>query len=218
MITLFQHGNDESAGEIETCLTEREIPHAIIRFFDDDPVPECLPSHLIILGGQMSVNDSADYPVFHEEKSMIRTMVAAGRPVLGICLGAQMIASAFGERVVRGPAELGWTGIHGCSDTPDPLFPGSFTVFHWHNETFGLPENAVLLATGAIVRNQAFRLGSAVGVQYHPEVTQDIITCWAKDLPAARKKALMDDSEFYREMNRRHCRSLVDLFLRRWNS
>jgi GMP synthase (glutamine-hydrolysing) len=218
MITLFQHGNDEAAGEIETCLKERNISHSICRLFEEDATPEKLPSGLIVLGGQMSVNDTADYPFFKDEKRIIREMIAAKRPVLGICLGAQMIASAFGQQVTRGPREQGWTKIHGCRDSIRPLFPDSFTVFHWHDETFFLPAGAEILATGTLVKNQAFRLGSAVGVQFHPEVTEQIISCWSKDLSADMRSELKDDSDHYREISRRQCYSLIDQFLRGWDS
>jgi GMP synthase-like glutamine amidotransferase len=218
MIALFQHGSEEPAGEIETYLTEYRVPHSTLRLFENDTIPKELPSRFIILGGQMSVNDSKDYPFFKGEKRVIREMVAAEKPVLGICLGAQMIASAFGQEVIRGPCEQGWTRIHGCGTRMRPLFPETFTAFHWHNETFNLPEGAKLLATGAVVKNQAFRLGSAVGVQFHPEVTGQIISCWSKDLQAETKRTLMQDTDQYREMNRQHCRTLIDQFLRGWDS
>lgn len=218
MITLFQHGSDESAGEIAIFLTERGVPYATIRLFEGEALPENLPSGLIVLGGQMSINDSAFYPFFPEEKRIIREMVEAGKPVLGICLGAQMIASAFGEEVIRGPGELGWTSIKGCAGSMRPLFPETFTVFHWHNETFRLPPGAELLATGPIVRNQAFRLGSAVGVQFHPEVTDEIICCWSKDMLPEKQEKLMVESEYFRETNRMQCRSLINRFLRGWDS
>jgi GMP synthase-like glutamine amidotransferase len=218
MITLFQHGSDESAGEIAICLTEWGVPYTTIRLFDGEALPENLPSGLIILGGQMSVNDSARYPFFSEEKRIIREMVAAGKPVLGICLGAQMIASAFGEAVIGGPGELGWTCIQGCGGGTRQLFPEIFTVFHWHHETFRLPPGAELLATGFVVRNQAFRLGSAVGVQFHPEVTGEIISCWSKDMVPERQEKLRDESEYFRAMNRTQCRSLIHRFLKGWDS
>jgi GMP synthase (glutamine-hydrolysing) len=217
MITLFQHGSDESPGEIAICLSEWGVPYSTIRLFEGETIPGNLPSGLIVLGGQMSVNDSALYPFFPKEKRIIREMVAAGKPVLGICLGAQMIASAFGEAVVQGPGELGWTSIQGCGGGTRPLFPETFTVFHWHNETFRLPPGAELLATGPIVRNQAFRLGSAVGIQFHPEVTGQIISCWSKDVPPEKKELLMAESEHFRETNRKQCRSLINLFLRGWD-
>jgi GMP synthase (glutamine-hydrolysing) len=217
MITLFQHGIDESAGEIETCLARMVIPYSTIRLFEDDPLPEELPSGLIILGGQMSINDVGDYPFFRDEKQIVRKMVAAERPVLGICLGAQMIASAFGEQVIPGPREQGWTRIHGCGENLRPAFPGTLTVFHWHNETFELPAGAELLATGKIVKNQAFRLGSAVGVQFHPEVTGLIISYWSKDLPPDSKSEMKEDTEHYCDISLQQCHSLIEQFLWGWD-
>jgi GMP synthase (glutamine-hydrolysing) len=218
MMTLFQHGSEEPAGEIDAYLTECRVPHSTLRLFENNTITKELLSHLIILGGQMSVNDSKDHPFFKDEKRVIREMVAAEKPVLGICLGAHMIASAFGQMVLRGPCEQGWTRIHGCGARIRPLFPETFTVFHWHNETFHLPEGAKLLATGPAIKNQAFRLGSAVGVQFHPEVTGQVISCGSKDLRANTKRTLMQDTEKYRDMNRQHCRTLIDQFLWGWDS
>jgi GMP synthase-like glutamine amidotransferase len=218
MITLFQHGSEEPAGEIETYLSECRVPHSTLRLFENETMPKELPSRLIILGGHMSVNDFKDYPFFKDEQRITREMVAAEKPVLGICLGAQMIASAFGQKVIWGPCEQGWTRIHGCGDRIRPHFPETFMVFHWHKETFHLPEGAELLATGPAIKNHAFRLGSAVGVQYHPEVTGEIITGWSKDLRADTKRTLMQDTEQYREMNRQHCRTLIDQLLGGWDS
>lgn len=217
MITLFQHGMDESPGEIEIYLRELRIPFEVIRLFEDSTVPEVLPSHLVVLGGQMSVNDTEAYPFLLDEKRIIREMVAFGRPVLGICLGAQMIASAFEERVFPGTRERGWVPVQACGNTLHTFFPQSLTVFHWHNETFTLPAAAMLLATGTVVRNQAFRLGSAVGVQYHPEVTRGIISRWATELRPEEREDMLHEYEKYSKMNRQNCRFLIDHFLRGWN-
>ena len=117
----------------------------------------------------------------------MRNAIDRGCTVLGICLGAQMIAPACGMQVYPKERELGWRTIHGCAPGMDHLFPGSFPVFHWHTETFDLPEGAELLATGSAVPNQAFLLGHALGVQFHPEVTAPVIAQWAKDLGDAER-------------------------------
>lgn len=217
MITLFQHGKDESPGEIEIYLRELRVPFEVNRLFETDTLPAVLPSGLIVLGGQMSVNDMRKYPFLAEEKRVIREMIAAGRPVLGICLGAQMIASAFGELVFRDTRERGWIPVYPCSNAANPFFPESLKVFHWHDETFALPAGATLLATGSVIKNQAFRLGSAIGVQFHPEVTKDIISRWATELGPEGKEEMLRESENYCEMNRQNCRRLLDQFLRGWN-
>jgi len=139
MVTRFQHGKDESPGEIGIYLRELGISFTTVRLYEHGNVPRALPSALIILGGRMSVNDTKEYPFLLDEQRVIREMVAAGRPVLGICLGAQLIAAAFGEQVFLGTRERGWVSVYPCGGTENTIFPEPLTVFHWHNETFTLP-------------------------------------------------------------------------------
>ena len=218
MITIFQHGEQESPGGIAMSLQRQGLPFEIQRLFETREVPDILPSRLILLGGQMSVNDTGDYSFFTAEKQVIRKMVAQKRAVLGICLGAQMIASAFGERVFPLEKERGWCPVHGCGQGAGPRFPASFTVFHWHNETFNLPQGATLLSYGDTVKNQAFRLGSAVGVQFHPEVTLPIIARWANDLGTQEKQKIIGESGRHLPGNARLCHRLVDAFIRGWSA
>jgi GMP synthase-like glutamine amidotransferase len=127
-----------------------------------------------------------------------------------------MIASAFGQQVFPGTHERGWVQVYPAGNTGNPFFPKPHTVFQWHNETFDLPKEAVLLAQGNVIKNQAFRLGSALGVQHHPEVTKDIISRWAMELRPEEKEEMLRESEIYSEMNRKNCHRLVDQFLRSW--
>ena len=136
---------------------------------------------LIFLGGPMSVND--DLPYLAREMEWIRQAVAQRRPVLGICLGAQLIARALGATVRSNAAkEIGWYDLRFTdAAASDPLFQGLSleTVFHWHGETFDLPPGAELLASSELCRNQAFRLGDGVyGLQFHLEVTPEMIADW----------------------------------------
>ena len=218
MITIFQHGEHESSGEIGIYLQKRNLPFETERLFETGEVPEILPSQLILLGGPMSINDTGDNPFFAAEKQVIRKMVAQKKPVLGICLGAQMIASAFGEWVFPLEEELGWCQVHGCGPDAAPHFPASFTVFHWHYETFNLPQGATLLSYGDTVKNQAFRLGSAVGVQFHPEVTLPIIAQWVNDLGTQEKQKIICESTRHLPGNARRCHSLVDAFIGGWSA
>src|ERR1700754_2834577 len=149
---------------------------------------------LIILGGPMSVHDEAEFPWLRAEKDLIAAAIGAGKRVLGICMGAQLIADVKGGRVYPNPEkEIGffpvlWTdearrmfpggaelSIGGKGSVADGLGPGG-EFFHWHGETFDLPPGAVHLAYSAGCVNQAFRLGENVlGLQFHPEATSDII-------------------------------------------
>ena len=131
---------------------------------------------LVVMGGPMSVNDEADFPWLAAEKRFIAEVVARGRPVLGICLGAQRIASAHGARVFRNTAkEIGWFDIQAADGVDEGFrFPETATVLHWHGETFELPPGARLLASSAACRHQAFQLGErAIGLQFHLEMSDE---------------------------------------------
>jgi GMP synthase-like glutamine amidotransferase len=139
---------------------------------------------LILLGGSMSTNDNLSF--LNREIECVRAAVQAGKPVLGICLGAQLIAKALGAKVYpNGKKEIGWAPVT-FTDTAwnDPLFHGhgSEVIFHWHGETFDLPEGAELLASSADCRHQAFRLGDRIyGLQFHLEVTPEMISHWCRE-------------------------------------
>ena len=216
MITILQHGEHEPAGTIEDTLQEGSEPFRILRMYEGAPVPSNPPEKLIVLGGQMSVNDDREFPFLAEEKLLVKKAVARDSVVLGICLGAQMIAAACGKTVYNGEKELGWRTITGCNSPGNRFLPGHFEVFHWHKETFDLPEGARLLATGTAVKNQAFMLNNALGVQFHPEVTKEIIASWAKDLGADEKAGILKDSEEKLAENRILCDAIVHAFLAGW--
>jgi GMP synthase-like glutamine amidotransferase len=137
---------------------------------------------LILMGGPMSAND--DVPYIRRGLELIGEAARLGLPILGVCLGSQLIAKALGSRVYKNPVkEIGWFPIHWTEATArDPLhrgLSGSDTVFHWHGETFDLPAGAELLASSDACRNQAYRVGSNIyGLQYHLEVTPAMITDW----------------------------------------
>jgi len=136
---------------------------------------------LVIMGGGMSVNDEDRFPWLAAEKRMVRQAIDQGKIVLGVCLGAQMIAAALGARVRRHAVkEIGWFPIEREPSAADhPLarwLPPRADVFHWHGETFDLPEGAVHLARSAACRHQAFAWGQHVlALQFHLEVTPALV-------------------------------------------
>jgi len=130
---------------------------------------------LVVMGGPMSVNDEDEFPWLAQEKAFVRAAVESGTPVLGVCLGAQLIASALGAKVYRNPIkEIGFYPVCAVADAPSGCFrfPESVLVFHWPAETFDLPQGAVHLARSTGCENQAFQIGSSViGLQFHLETT-----------------------------------------------
>ena len=148
------------------------------RFFETAELPGINEIDLlIIMGGPMSVNDENELPWLIREKRFICDAIDNGKPVLGICLGAQLIASAMGAKIFPNAfKEIGWFPIQGISsiDSSAFRFPASAEVFHWHGETFDLPTGAILLARSEGCENQAFQIGkSVIGLQFHLETTPE---------------------------------------------
>ena len=149
-------------------------------------LPEIRDDHagVVVYGGPESVNDLQRWPYLRDELDWIGTWLATGRPYFGICLGAQLLATALGARVSRHPEghhEIGYVEI-----APTPAANGfmddSLHVYHWHNEGFDVPDSAELLATGPVFGNQAFRAGpKTYGIQFHPEVTPKVFGRWIEE-------------------------------------
>lgn len=176
---VLQHVPFEDVGSIAPWLAEQGAVVGYTRFFESSRLPAVRGLDLVIaMGGPMSVNDEASLPWLANEKQFLREAILHGVPVVGICLGAQLIASALGARVHPGPdKEIGWFDIEACPPAADCFrFPGRAKVFHWHGETFDLPPDAVRLARSEACENQAFQLGSKViGLQFHLETTPESV-------------------------------------------
>jgi len=176
-VQVLQHAPFEGLGSIAPWLERHSADVRLVRLFAGDPIPPVDHVDLLIaMGGPMSVNDEADFPWLRAGKALVRDAMAAGLPVLGVCLGAQLIASACGARVYRNASrEIGWFPIQAVPNaTPAFGFPPEMSVFHWHGETFDLPAGAMHLARSEGCEHQAFQIGrTVIGLQFHLEMTEE---------------------------------------------
>ncbi|MEX0961045.1 MAG: type 1 glutamine amidotransferase [Burkholderiales bacterium] len=176
---ILQHVPFEGPGSIGDWLKSSRTVVAHTLFFEDDSLPAVAEIDLVVaMGGPMSVNDETAYPWLVAEKRFIREAIEAGKAVVGICLGAQLIASALGARVYpNDEKEIGWFPVYGVQATESRQgfpFPVATPAFHWHGETFDLPDGAVHLARSAACVNQAFQFGgNVVALQFHLETTPE---------------------------------------------
>lgn len=183
-VLVFRHVPFEDVGHIGAVLAERSVGCDYADLYRDGaPLPDIASyAGLIFMGGPMSANDAL--PFLERERVLIAQAAGRGQPLLGICLGSQLIARSLGAEVHRNPGkEIGWFDIHFTgAAAEDPLFrdiPGPETVFHWHGETWELPAGSELLARSRACRNQAFRAGRNIyGLQFHLETTPAMIEDW----------------------------------------
>jgi GMP synthase-like glutamine amidotransferase len=174
----LQHVPFEGLGSIAAWLQKSRYTITGTKFFESETLPDLDGINLlIVMGGPMSINDEFEYPWLVMEKVFIREAVLSGMPVLGVCLGAQLIAGAMGASIYRNPVkEIGWFPIQGVpsGDSSSFCFGPEVEVFHWHGETFDLPDGAMRIAKSRGCENQGFQLGrSAVGLQFHLETTPE---------------------------------------------
>lgn len=184
-VLAIRHVAFEDLGTLAPVLGERGIDvryaEAGDGLADVDPLA---PALLVVLGGPIGVYEAADYPFLADEIRLLEARLAAGRPLLGICLGCQLLAAALGARVYPGPAkEIGWGPLTltaaGLGSVLAPLAGPGVQVLHWHGDTFDLPAGAVRLASTDRYANQAFAWGRmALGLQFHPEVTAAALEHW----------------------------------------
>lgn len=172
-VHVLQHMPNEGLGSIAGWLDCAGAAVSFTRFYETAELPPVAGIDLVIaLGGPMSVNDEAALPWLVAEKQFLREAMQHGVAVLGICLGAQLIASALGARVYPNTQkEIGWFPVTGIGGREGCFrFPPVIDVFHWHGETFELPPGAVLLARSEACEHQAFQIGSnIIGLQFHLE-------------------------------------------------
>jgi GMP synthase (glutamine-hydrolysing) len=188
LIVIVQNDPNCPAGTCLELLAASGRRHAVLNAFQGDPFPD--PGELggvIVLGGDMGVHETERFPYLDRVRDFMGAALRAGTPLLGICLGGQLLAQVAGGTVAS-PSPHGEHGICRVALTAagaaDPLFAGvasPFVTFQLHNDSFTLPPGATLLADSPACPAQAFSLGgNAYAVQFHPEVDRDIVTCWER--------------------------------------
>ncbi len=185
---LVTHHPLDGPGVIARELLHRGVTLREVRAYAGDAIPASLDraSALVVMGGPMAADDEADHPFLAAEKRLLAAATSAGVHVLGVCLGAQLLACATGGGIVRGgvrPTEIGWYEVERSGR--DPLFdalPAKLTPFHWHGDLIVPPPRALLLARSRATPVQAFRLGErAYGIQFHLESTAPMIDAMVRD-------------------------------------
>lgn len=228
-VLVFQHDPFEDLGFFGEVLEKQGEEYRVLRLFDGEmPAEEWKQvKALIVLGGPMGVDDEG-FPFLRWERRIIRAAIDEAVPMLGICLGAQLIAAELGARVFRGAVkEIGWSQVsitpHGQVDSLLGYLPENATVFQWHSDGFDLPPGAIRLASSAHYGTQAFRLGKTIyGLQFHLEVTPPMISRWieerSKDLaltPYALPDKIVADTQSYGPTLKYYGQRFLGEFLRR---
>jgi len=183
-VAIFRHSRTEGPGYFAIFLEAHGIPWQLIAIDEGAAVPNdpAAFSGLCFMGGPMSVNDPL--PWIEEVCTLIRRAVEAGVPVIGHCLGGQLMSKALGGTVARNPVkEIGWGGVSASNNPAVKHWLGEqreAVVFHWHGETFSLPPGATTLLASTYCANQAFILGPHLGMQCHIEMLPEMIRSWSK--------------------------------------
>ncbi len=199
-VAVLQHAAPEGPGLIGAALACEGVPFDVVRVDEGAPVPldgEELAG-LVVMGGPMGVYEADRYPHLGRELRLVEWFLRRERPVLGVCLGSQLLAAALGARVyASGRLEIGWVPVSlepGAAG--DPLLggaPAQFTPLQWHGDAFDLPRGAVRLARSALTETQAFRLGaSAWGLLFHLEASVEQVEAMASAFPDDLRRAGVD--------------------------
>ena len=229
-VLVFQHDPFEDLGWFAEVLEQQGADYRVLRLFHGEMPAEDWQrvGALIVLGGPMSANEEDRFPFLRWEKRIIRAAIDESVPILGVCLGAQLIAASLGTPIFHGPVkEIGWSPIsitpHGQVDSLLGYLPDRATVFQWHGDGFELPVGAIHLASSVNYKNQAFRIGRGIyGLQFHLEVTPTMIERWiderSKDFalaPYVLPDKILADTRNYAAALRYYAERCITEFVRR---
>lgn len=222
-VLIVKHIPNEGPGLIGPFFEKQDWPIEIVDLSQGDRLPHTLDdlAAVVALGGPMNVYEEDKYPFLKKEDDFISRLIVEEIPFLGICLGAQLLAKACQGRVFRADAgELGWYNVsltgEGARDTLFLGLTSRLTVFQWHDDTFEIPDGGKLLVQGKPCRNQGFKMGEfAYGLQFHMEVTPDMVEAWMEDLDdAVDVKKIIEGSMQKRETMERQATTILSNFQR----
>ncbi len=207
-VWVLQHIGCETLGTIADALSSAKLSVKTIRPFEGMAIPKGMEgaTGLIVMGGPMGVYDHPQYPFLSEEMRLIEQALSEEKPILGVCLGSQLLAATLGAAVVPGEKkEIGWHPVQLSPEGErDRLWSGIeplFTGYHWHGDIFQLPEGAVPLARSAQTEHQAFRYGShAYGFLFHMEVTEQIIGEMVETFSEELRESRIEGQEILRKI------------------
>jgi GMP synthase (glutamine-hydrolysing) len=222
-VLIIKNVLSEGPGTIEEHLRVKNIPYSIVDMSMGDEVPDLEAfTHLLIMGGPMAVYEMHRYSFLINEALLIDRAIKANKSVLGVCLGAQMVAHVLGARVYPGPQkEIGWYEValtgHGMGDPAMAALAlpnrSAAQVFQWHGDTFDLPQGAVRLASSDLYPNQAFRYADKVyALQFHIEVTPGIVRGWLAAEQGVDLAAVTGESEKIYKEYRERAGKFYDIF------
>lgn len=202
-VVVFRHAQCEGAGYLGVFLNQHGIPWCEIRIDLGEQIPTSVKAYsgLVFMGGPMSVND--DLPWIPQAINLISKAVDEDVPVIGHCLGGQLMSKALGAEITKNPVEeIGWGTVSVHENTDAKKWFGQtrqFLSFHWHGETFSLPEGATRLLSSQYCLNQAYAVGKHLAMQCHVEMTGDMVQkwyqCWASQVEASRSSPAVQSKQ-----------------------